>query len=149
MNNDRDNSNDSFHSALRFSNYIVNSVEFYTNHEFEENPVSIDFNIKRKVVMSEDDNNTMYVTLNISIFENAKDRNYPFSMKVSLTGIFEVDDIATEQAFNLAEINAVAILFPYLRSLISTYTANANVQPLILPPINVVKLIETQARKSE
>ncbi|TSJ59961.1 hypothetical protein FPQ13_12760 [Allobacillus salarius] len=31
---------------------------------------------------------------------------------------------------------------PYVRSLITTYTSNSNVPPLILPPINVVKMME-------
>ena len=32
---------------------------------------------------------------------------------------------------------AIAILFPYLRAIVSTYTANANVVPVILPAMNI------------
>ena len=35
------------------------------------------------------------------------------------------------------EANAIAILFPYIRAIISTYTANANVAPVIIPPMNI------------
>ena len=41
----------------------------------------------------------------------------------------------------------MAILFPYIRALVSTFTANANVPPLILPPINVVNLIENVSKE--
>ncbi len=144
--NREENSNSEFHSTLRFLNYVVNSVEFHTNEDFEESSVSVDFNVKRQIEFVDDENNTIYVTLNVDIFDGAKEKNYPFSMKISVTGIFEVDDIDSDLKSNLAQVNAVAILFPYLRSLVSTYTANANVTPLILPAINVMKLIEFQEK---
>ena len=33
-------------------------------------------------------------------------------------------------------------MYPYLRALVSTYTANSNVLPLILPAINVNAMLE-------
>ena len=35
------------------------------------------------------------------------------------------------------ESNAIAIMFPYLRAIISTYTVNANVAPVLLPAMNI------------
>jgi len=86
------------------------------------------------------------VTLNVEIFKNALERNYPFNMNISVTGYFEIDGTAEKQKQGLAEVNAVAILFPYIRALVTTFTANSNINPLILPPINIVKMIENQAR---
>ena len=45
------------------------------------------------------------------------------------------------------EKNSVSILFPYLRSIVSTYTANSNVNTTILPTINVIKYLEKKRRK--
>ncbi len=36
--------------------------------------------------------------------------------------------------------NSIAILFPYIRSMVSTITLQANVRPLILPTLNLVSL---------
>lgn len=36
--------------------------------------------------------------------------------------------------------NSIAILFPYIRSMVSTVTLQANVRPLILPTLNLVSL---------
>ena len=36
--------------------------------------------------------------------------------------------------------NATAIMFPYLRNLLSTITMNGNIPPYILPIVNVSKL---------
>lgn len=91
---------------------------------------------------TQDENNTFLVTLNIAIFDNAKENNYPFTMNVSITGVFQTNIEDTNSIKNFAEINSIAILFPYLRSIVSTYTANANIQPLILPPINVVNMLK-------
>ena len=60
--------------------------------------------------------------------------------KVNLTGYFMVDGCEPETL----KANAIAILYPYVRAIISTYTANANITPLILPTINVNKLIKDQ-----
>lgn len=68
--------------------------------------------------------------------------NYPFNINISLTGVFELDNQDIENRKNFAEINAIAILFPYLRAIVSTYTSNANVPPLILLPVNVVNMIQ-------
>lgn len=62
-------------------------------------------------------------------------------MSVNLTGIFELDGIDIDKREIYAEVNAVAILFPYIRALVSNFTANANVAPLILPTVNVMKML--------
>lgn len=129
-------------SGLRFIDYTVNKINFEINREFEERPLNVKFNIDRLVEYIEDDENTMLVTLDVSIFENAEKNNFPFSLEINLTGVFELDNIYMEDRVSFAEVNAVAILFPYVRAIVSTFTANANVPPLILPPINVVSLIE-------
>lgn len=136
-------------STLRFIDYYVNKIEFYNNSEFEDAPAKIDFKITRKVEYLEDEDNTFLVTLNTRIFENARENNYPFSMNISLTGIFEIDNDDVKNRRTFAEINSVAILFPYLRAIVSTYSASANIQPLILPPVNVVKMIQEEQDDEE
>ena len=73
--------------------------------------------------------------------KNAKENNYPFEMEIEITGYFQIESVSNEIDF---EPNAIAILYPYIRAIASTYTASANINPLILPAINVNKLIEDQ-----
>ena len=129
-------------SSLRFIDYYVDEVQFYNNQLFEERSVQLDFHISHNIEYTEDENNTFFVTLNIVIFDKAKENNYPFTMNVSITGIFQTNIEDVDSIRKFAEINSIAILFPYLRSIVSTYTANANIQPLILPPINVVNMLK-------
>ena len=128
-------------SSLRFINYIVDKIDFYANKDFKEEPIEVDFKIRKQIEYFEDENNTMHVSIEAKIFENPTENNYPFSMNVMLTGIFELENCDLDKRESFAEVNSIAILFPYLRAIVSTFTANANIQPLILPPINVVKLV--------
>lgn len=132
-------------SSLRFINYIVEKVEFYNNPESKEETFKIDFDIDSSVNFIDD--NKFLLNLDVKIFENAKENGYPFSMNVSITGMFEIDNVDNKVKHIFAEKNAVAIIFPYVRALVSTYTSISNVQPIILPPINVAKYIEDKKGK--
>lgn len=140
-------SSDVIKSVLRFSNYVVNEIIFTVNPGFnKEDPIPISFDMDKNIVFDEE-NNSATVTLVTKIFENAKDNNYPFEFKIVFTGSFHVENIKNEQERIMIETNAIAILFPYIRALITSFTANANVQPLILPPINVVKFMQDKTKK--
>lgn len=129
-------------SSLIFQDYIVDYVEFKTNDQFIEQSIDVDFKVDRTIEYDSKDDGIVYVSLHIKVFDNPVENNYPFSLKLILTGTFEIQEDDEEKREYFAKYNAVAILFPYARSLITNYTANANLPPLILPPINVLKLIE-------
>jgi preprotein translocase subunit SecB len=124
-------------SVLIFEKYVVNKVEFIRNENYNaEEKTKIQFAIKKQAKKND---NKMEITLCTTVFENAKDNNYPFEMNVEITGFFAIE--SEDKEINL-EPNAVAILYPYIRAIVSTYTANANVNALILPPINVNNLFK-------
>lgn len=127
---------DKFKSKLIFNKYIVKNVLFEYNENFKERPVEIEFKIDKNIRY---DKNKMTVDLNVEIFE--REEKYPFYMKVSIRGFFTIEN--NEEEINF-EPNAIAILYPYVRAIVSTYTANANITPLMLPTINVNKLIKDQ-----
>lgn len=58
-------------------------------------------------------------------------------MKVTIKGYFSIDAEEAHIDVRMFEQNAIAILFPYLGAIVSTYTANANVAPVILPAMNI------------
>lgn len=131
-----------YESVLKFNKYVVNKIIFKNNDSFKQGSerMSIDFNIRKEIVKN---NNNMEVKLITQIFSKAEENNYPFEMEVVLTGYFT--EINNEEDVNF-EPNAIAILYPYIRAIVSTYTASANVSPLILPAINVNKLLEDQQK---
>lgn len=128
-------------SIIKFKNYYVDSVKYRTNYDFETSTdgVTIDFDVKREI--AEVDENIFAVSLLVNIFDEPEKNNFPFTMDLKVTGIFEFKDY-NDEYYEILEQNTIAILFPYVRSLVSSYTANTNLEPLILPIVNVIKMIE-------
>lgn len=130
---------DDIKSSLKFLGYSISSLDFKRNDTFEPHTVEIKFDITRQVHFSGTD--SARVALDLVVFPDAETNGYPFTMRMTLVGDFKVDNYDPSKDASLFEINAVSILFPYIRALVTTITANANVPPLILPPVNVIQLI--------
>lgn len=123
-------------SELRFINYVVDSVEFKNNPNFEGEETQLEF--KPSVEFDIEDNDLL-VLLTVDVFSEAEKNNYPFEMTVSVVGYFK---LMTDENVEKYKANAVAVLFPFVRAIISTYTAAANINPLILPTVNINKMLE-------
>lgn len=136
-------------SDLIFEDYEVEKIEFYNNLNFDgKDNINIDLDIDSSINFS-DDNSGFLLKLSVKLFKDAVKNNYPFSMNLSVIGIFKLDTKNKEKISTFAEVNGVAILFPYIRAIISTYTANANVPPLILPPINVINYLKSKKKNQK
>lgn len=131
-------------SSLRFDNYIVDKVYFKNNQKYEGDEISLDFSVFPDITVS-DDKEKMVVELTVNIFDDAVEKNYPFEMSVTVIGFYSMH--APGEDILKYKKNAIAILYPYIRAIVSSYTANANINPLLLPAINVNKLIEVQEAK--
>lgn len=126
-------------SILRFDNYIVDRAVFKNNPKFEGDEIDIQFDIEPQFQISEE-KDSMIVVLEVDIFKDAIQNNYPFEMSIALVGMFQLEGM--DDNIEKFKMNAVAILYPYIRSLVTSFTANSNITPLILPTINVNKLIK-------
>jgi len=66
-----------------------------------------------------------------------------YDLMVSLSGIFMFDDSVSEDVRDvLLRNNAVAILMPYVRSQIAILTAQPDTDSLILPVLDIAKMVE-------
>lgn len=127
-------------SSLVFRDYIVKKVLFeYHTECTNEEAIDIDLDMKVKFDIDDEAEN-MWVMLEAELFKHTDKTKCPFSMEIEVAGLFSM--AGNTEDLGRYKSNAVAILFPYVRALISSYTANANVTPLVLPPINVNKLLE-------
>ena len=87
-----------------------------------------------------DDGNRMLVSVKCELYhEDLADE--PYFLRLILTGDFSVVSENAVEFHDLLRVNSVAILFPYLRAIITTVTAASNLPPVILPPINTYKLL--------
>lgn len=131
-------------SSLKFINYIVNEVNYKSNEiQTQKESWKLNFDIQNITKISKE-KDKMSITLSINIFKDIE--NAPFSMNTEITGYFELEG---EDDISKYEANAIAIMYPYLRAIVSTYTSSANVAPVILPSINVNAMLRRKKELEE
>ncbi|OHE40944.1 MAG: hypothetical protein A2Y16_03180 [Tenericutes bacterium GWF2_57_13] len=129
-------------SALTLKRYVVKDIRFSLSTKFDflkPQSVRIEPQIDREFIpLSADD---VIVVLKLAIHD--KDTLLPFSLDVAVEGSFGMKEWQTNESSRMIiENNATAILFPYLRSLVTGITAGANIPPYILPVMNIVAYFE-------
>ena len=123
--------------AIKFLDYRVSTVEFYLNKtEKQSNELNVEVSSDKEV---DKELKNMLVELNVEIGD--KDES-PFFMSICLEGLFELSQDYLDYDINLFYSNALSILYPYVRAIVSTYTAGANIKPVILPTINIKKMLK-------
>lgn len=137
-----------FKSAFRFIDYKINNLQLKLNENYTDDnaaiedilSVSVGINIGLNELHSQ-----AIVKLDFAVFQDVETDNYPYKINAEMIGYFEIEGNHSEQeVIKLCKINGTAIMFPYIRSAITDLTKISNVTPLILPAINIHKLIEAQ-----
>lgn len=128
-------------SELRFNDFAIDKMVFQRNHRYTpaEKEIGLDFGLSAEASISPEMDEYIIV-LNCKIFEdNFEEHNVPFYLELSMRGYFNCS-----QDFNIEDFqfNGMAILLPYLRSVITSFTAQSGISPVILPPINVFKVFK-------
>ena len=119
-------------SLLNFQ-LITNEVSIKRN-QLQGEGYKIDPKLTRDVTITEDGKGIVELILEIN---NTEEKPFPLDIRISLSGIFDISSIPDESRSDLLNITAVQILFPYLRSILSTVTSGALYPPIILPIIDV------------
>lgn len=64
----------------------------------------------------------------------------PF-VKIKCVGVFKFNDVSSfDDIPDFFYRNSIAILFPYMRAYVSMVTIQANIQPIMLPTLNLTSL---------
>lgn len=121
-------------TGINFIDIALTELSFKLNKDFKPPkdglPVVID--VKTGRLFSPNKKN-LSVKLSVALFP--KEKNRPFSMKVTVEGVFAGKDY--EQLKKFAKVHAIAHLFPFVREIIGNTTMKANMPPLLLPPVNL------------
>ena len=90
------------------------------------------------------DDRRYFTLLTLSIMSSSE-RPFPVDITIEFKGIFEFNDIEDEKnIYNFLKLQAVHIMFPYLRSIITNLTVAAMMPPIILPIVDVSRLFKNQ-----
>lgn len=111
------------------------------NHGFPEGEFLAKPTFKRTIGRREDGK---YYTQMSVVFMNTEENPFPVDMTVTITGLFDLKGQSEEYIDKFLKENAVQMLFPYIRSIISSVTAASFMQPMVLPVINPISLFEEE-----
>ena len=109
--------------------YSMNRIKMDKDTKFEIKP-----QFSRTVRRVQENDKVWFLTLEVKV-ESTEESPKPFNLKVRLVGAFEAEEVETEEDRRDLVINMTEIVYPYLRAAVSSLTANAFINPLILPVI--------------
>lgn len=81
--------------------------------------------------------------LRINLWHTIGEQNTDYKISVEINGQFEINEY-WDPAW---ETNMLAILFPYLRSIVSTVTSMTGREPIIIPTINIASAFGSESDK--
>lgn len=125
-------------SILEMERVSIEEIEYSRNVNVKFDNIDYQMNFSRQIMGSED-NNHFRVALTANLRSSGEEA---IKLKVTIVGFFHcaINDAAMKQ--KLLENNAIAILFPYLRSQISLASTQTDMPPIVLPSMNIIKLFQ-------
>ena len=126
-------------SQLNFVNFVV--PNFLFEKVQVDQPENI-FEVIPQAVISRK-NKQFHINIDLKIFDIEND----FNLKMLCVGIFEYDTDDEQLLLNFLSVNGPAIVFPYIRSFVSSFTSLSGFDTITLPTLNLSshkeQLIET------
>jgi len=117
-------------SQLNFVNFVVPKFKF-DKQLIEEEGNS--FEINPQAVISKK-NKQFHINIDLEI----KDADNDFILKMVSVGIFDYDTKDEKTLLNFMSINGPAIIFPYIRSFVSSFTSLSGFDTITLPTLNLL-----------
>ncbi len=117
-------------SSLRLDEIIILESCFKRSESSLEN-IEIGLDIKREIEKKSEEQYD--VILDVLVEDDDK----KITVFVKCKGKFSTG----QENIELVERNAIAIMFPYIRSYISIITTQPSMQPIVLPAMNIVAML--------
>jgi len=131
-------------SEMKLINFKVLKTYFELNQKFEYKQKKIKINPEFSRKFSTVNEDTFRLTMTVKIIEGKQNLNIPFFAEAVISADFNLKNWQSEELSIITKDNSTAILFPYLRNLLSTITLNGNVPPYTLPIMNISKLFNNK-----
>jgi preprotein translocase subunit SecB len=131
-------------SEMKLLKYKVVKTYFELNPKFELKNKKININPDFSRDFETINEDIFRLSISVKICKNNQNVNIPFFAEASISADFNLKNWQSEDLSIITKDNSTAILFPYLRNLLSTITMNGNVPPYTLPIMNISKLFNNQ-----
>lgn len=119
---------------------IESSFKRASNIDFSSDKLNnnIDIDIKNSI-----NENSLIVTVTLKFSTKIEDEII-ISSEIKTAGSFEFGENNEVSLENFGNINAPAIIFPFIREHLSGLSMKAGIQPILLPPVNFVNLAKSK-----
>lgn len=131
-------------SEITFHGYTVDKLSFLPKSPANETDKSSSTFFIPSFTREIEGNEAGDCRVTLTAIVGQPDDNIPFTALVSITGQFKVPDV--DKAHEIMEVNGTAILFPYLRAVMTQLTSAANLPPIYLPTINLVEMLRAKGK---
>ncbi len=118
-------------SDLKMDSFYFSECSIIRSKSIDNGVLSMD--LKKEI--NEQADKSYHVKLIFSITKEGDD----LSIKVVANAVFSMENDDIELVRSLMETNAVAIMFPFIRSQVSLLTTQPGMMPIVIPPINTAK----------
>ena len=113
----------------------------YSSPDFETY-TDIDIDIREK-------DNNLFVALTLKYIAGLKNNEQKeINSLIKMLGIFESSNPTLDSGDKFGQINAPAIIFPFIREHLATMSIKSGLNPILLTPINFVALAEKGNKKT-
>lgn len=129
-------------SILELNNLYFNEISFSNNGNLDCDNNAPEITLSREISSLSESNHIVKLKFSAEV----KD---VYCLNVTVVGDFNlVSDNETMKEV-LIKNNTISILFPYLRSEVTLLTSQPGMIPIVLPPINVTKLVEESEKEQK
>lgn len=132
--------------TFKLLNIILIESSFKREPQIDFNNKDLHNNINIDVQNSTEKSNILYVTVIVDFDTSVGNKKFILS-RIKMLGVFEFGEKLHLSLDSFANINAPAIIFPFIREHLSNVSMKAGIQPILLPTINFVKLAEDKKKE--
>jgi len=131
---------------MRYKTIILTDKLVFTSNHLAKGQYKINPKVTRNV--GKINAQAYFTQINVEI-KDSEEAHFPFNMEVSLRAVFEFQDFPPEnEIYDFLKIPAVNILYPYVRSAVTSLTAMSMNPPIVLPIVDASVLFTDTAPDS-
>lgn len=129
-------------SDLRFRGYKITNITYKCPPELEKDSEGYSYFMRFCKKVAQISDCSVYESLRVDIhFSTTPEGNdAKMTLSAEILGLFE----SSEKWISKWERNALSILFPYLRSVVSTVSSLSGHEPILLPTMNINSIFDKE-----
>lgn len=131
-------------STLQFRGYLIKQMMYKEFSQMSDSE-HVDISPKFDYAISELGGGEYLLRQKVMIGDVKNESGLPFFIMVDLVGKFLLENV--DDADKCMKTNAMAILYPYMRATVSFLTTTANIPSVIMPTINITKMVDAAMEK--